>query len=46
MQAVWYVPTTIVGAVILVAHAKGAWRSGQVFDFGSSPGRGAPGVRL
>ncbi len=39
MQAVWYVPTTIVGAVILVAHAKGAWRSGQVFDFGSSPAR-------
>jgi glycosyltransferase 2 family protein len=36
MQAVWFVPTTIVGAVILVAHAKGAWRSGQVFDFGSS----------
>jgi glycosyltransferase 2 family protein len=36
MQAVWYVPTTIVGAVILVAHAKGAWRSGQIFDFGSS----------
>ena len=37
MQAVWFVPTTIVGAVILVAHAKGAWRSGQVFDFGSPP---------
>jgi len=43
MQAVWYVPTTIVGAVILVAHAKGAWRSGEVFDFGSAP---KPGVRL
>ncbi len=39
MQAVWYVPTTIVGAVILVAHAKGAWRSGQIFDFGSAPSR-------
>jgi uncharacterized protein (TIRG00374 family) len=37
MQAVWFVPTTIVGAVILVAHTKGAWRSGQVFDFGSPP---------
>jgi uncharacterized protein (TIRG00374 family) len=37
MQAVWYVPTTIAGAVILVAHTRGAWRSGQVFDFGSSP---------
>lgn len=36
MQAVWFVPTTIAGAVILVAHAKGAWRSGQIFDFGSS----------
>jgi uncharacterized protein (TIRG00374 family) len=36
MQAVWYVPTTIVGAVILVSHAKGAWRSGRVFEFGSS----------
>ncbi len=35
MQAVWFVPTTIVGAVILVGHAKGAWRSGQLFDFGS-----------
>ena len=22
MQAVWYVPTTIVGAVILVSHAR------------------------
>jgi uncharacterized membrane protein YbhN (UPF0104 family) len=40
MQAVWFVPTTIVGAVILVAHAKGAWRSGQVFDFGSPPSPG------
>ena len=39
MQAVWYVPTTIVGAVILVAHAKGAWRSGQIFDFGSPTSR-------
>lgn len=35
MQAVWFVPTTIVGAVILVSHANGAWRSGRVFDFGS-----------
>ena len=39
MQAVWFVPTTIVGAVILVAHAKGAWRTGQIFDFGSPPSR-------
>ncbi len=39
MQAVWFVPTTIVGAVILVAHTKGAWRSGQIFDFGSSSER-------
>lgn len=39
MQAVWFVPTTIVGAVILVSHAKGAWRSGQIFDFGSAPPR-------
>jgi uncharacterized protein (TIRG00374 family) len=45
MQAVWYVPTTIVGAVILVAHTKGAWRSGQVFDFGPSRAVGE-GVRL
>ena len=37
MQAVWFVPTTIAGAVILVAHAKGAWRTGQIFDFGSPP---------
>jgi len=34
MQAVWFVPTTIAGAVILVSHAKGAWRSGKIFDFG------------
>jgi uncharacterized protein (TIRG00374 family) len=27
MQAVWYVPTTIVGAVLLVAKARGAWRA-------------------
>jgi uncharacterized protein (TIRG00374 family) len=27
MQAVWYVPTTIVGAVLLVAHARGAWQA-------------------
>ncbi len=39
MQAVWFVPTTIVGAVILVSHAKGAWRSGQIFDFGSPADR-------
>ena len=39
MQAVWFVPTTIAGAVILVAHAKGAWRTGQIFDFGSPPSR-------
>jgi uncharacterized protein (TIRG00374 family) len=39
MQAVWYVPTTIVGAVILVAHAKGSWRTGEVFDFRSAPSR-------
>jgi uncharacterized protein (TIRG00374 family) len=39
MQAVWFVPTTIVGAVILVSHANGAWRSGQIFDFGTPPSR-------
>jgi len=39
MQAVWFVPTTIAGAVILVSHAKGAWRSGQIFDFGPAPER-------
>ena len=39
MQAVWFVPTTIAGAVILVAHTKGAWRTGQIFDFGSPPSR-------
>jgi uncharacterized protein (TIRG00374 family) len=27
MQAVWYVPTTIVGAVLLVANARGGWRT-------------------
>jgi uncharacterized protein (TIRG00374 family) len=27
MQAVWYVPTTIVGAVLLFANARGAWRT-------------------
>ena len=27
MQAVWYVPTTLVGAVLLVAHARGGWRA-------------------
>ena len=26
MQAVWYVPTTLVGAVLLVIHARSAWR--------------------
>jgi uncharacterized protein (TIRG00374 family) len=26
MQAVWYVPTTLVGAVLLVTHARKAWR--------------------
>lgn len=25
MQAVWYVPTTLVGAVLLVGHARSAW---------------------
>lgn len=33
MQAVWYVPTTLVGALLLVAHARGAWRR----DVYSSP---------
>ena len=33
MQAVWYVPTTLVGAVLLAAHARRAWRS----DGHSSP---------
>ena len=28
MQAVWFVPTTLVGAVLLVAHARRAWGSG------------------
>lgn len=28
MQAVWYVPTTLVGAALLVAHTRGAWRAG------------------
>jgi uncharacterized protein (TIRG00374 family) len=27
MQAVWYVPTTIVGAFFLLSHARGAWAS-------------------
>ena len=38
MQAVWYVPTTIVGVVILAAHARGGWRSSgrhPEFDFTS-----------
>jgi glycosyltransferase 2 family protein len=26
MQAVWYVPTTLVGAALLVAHARRGWR--------------------
>jgi uncharacterized protein (TIRG00374 family) len=30
MQAVWYVPTTIVGAVLLVANARGGWRAPAV----------------
>jgi len=30
MQAVWYVPTTLVGLVLLVGHARNGWRpSGQ-----------------
>jgi uncharacterized protein (TIRG00374 family) len=36
MQAVWYVPTTIVGAVILVAHVRGAW--GAWAPRGPAPG--------
>ena len=39
MQAVWWVPTTLVGAVLLVAHAKGAWRTAQIFAFGSPSSR-------
>jgi glycosyltransferase 2 family protein len=27
MQAVWYVPTTLVGVVLLVGHARGAWQA-------------------
>jgi hypothetical protein len=26
MQAVWFVPTTLVGGVFLVRRARGAWR--------------------
>ncbi len=29
MQAVWYVPTTLAGAVLLLAHTRGTWRSGR-----------------
>ena len=29
MQAAWYVPTTLVGAVLLAAHARRAWGTGR-----------------
>src|SRR5262245_50893757 len=29
MQAVWYVPTTLVGLVLLVGHARNGWRPGS-----------------
>jgi uncharacterized protein (TIRG00374 family) len=38
MQAVWYVPTTLVGAVILVSHLRGGWTATAQrprFDFRS-----------
>ena len=33
MQAVWYVPTTLVGAALLIAHGRRVWRR----DHSSSP---------
>jgi uncharacterized protein (TIRG00374 family) len=29
MQAVWFVPTTLAGALLLLAHARSTWRSGR-----------------